>query len=125
MHDAIEARVDDRDLADNAHGTTSPLFFVDPSSPLHHGLEIQLDSRREVFRLAGVERRDGVTVGVADPRAWRGAGRDDRVFVAGYEQPGTFRLPVPPASGPPFRMVERRTYPGLSPLTLVVYEASR
>jgi hypothetical protein len=112
--------IDDRARPSDAV-VSSPLFFIDPGSPLHRGLEVQLERDHRLFRVERAQRRGGVAEGVTDPRAWR-VPRGGRVFVAGYEQPGTFLMPRPPAGVRGFRQVSRRTYPGLTRLTLVLYE---
>jgi mannosyltransferase len=99
----------------------SPLFFV-ATSQLQRGLEIQFEERHPLYRLDGVTRTARGAVGVADPRAWRGLRRGQRVFVAGYEAPGAFSLPGPPGERR-FRVVSREIFEGLTPVTLVVYEA--
>jgi hypothetical protein len=116
---AIANTIDERARSGDAV-VSSPLFFIDPGSPLHRGLEVQLERDHALFRVERAQRRAGVAEGVTDPRAWE-VRRGGRVFVAGYEQAGTFRMPSPPA-GAGFREVSRRTYPGLTRLTLVVYE---
>jgi mannosyltransferase len=116
---AIAERIDERARPGDTV-VSSPLFFIDPASPLHRGLEAQLDRDERLYFVTRAVPERGVPRGVADPRAWE-VSPGGRVWVAGYEQPGTFLLPAPPP-GARFRAVERRTYPGLTRLTLVVYE---
>jgi hypothetical protein len=97
---------------------TSPIFFF---APLHRGLDVHLERRHREFLHGGVEQGGSGPVGKVDPAAWR-VPRGGRVFVAGYERPGVFPLPVPPRGSGPFRVLLRRTYAGITPLTLVIYQ---
>jgi mannosyltransferase len=102
----------------------SPLFFV-TTPQLQCGLTIYFDREHAVYRLVAIERVPGGTVGIADPRAWRGLRPGQRVFVAGYEEPGAYALPRPPATGMRFREVAHDVFEGLTPVTLRVYEARK
>lgn len=97
----------------------SPLFFT-PTPQLQRGLTVQLKRPHRVFRLVGTRPSGKAFVGVADPRAWRGLRRGDRVFVAGFELEGTFLVPRPPVAAH-LRLLSHRSYPGLSPLVLDTY----
>jgi mannosyltransferase len=97
----------------------SPLFFT-RTPQLQRGLTIQFEHPHRVFRLVGSTRRGGVTLGVADPRAWDGLRRGEHVYVTGFERPGVFLLPEPPPRAR-LRLVSRQVFAGLAELTLVQY----